>query len=91
MYFARSFIASALVGLGAATTHSASGMAASETMSMGAASPSAAAGEGMVATHVVQVGGPNGTLTFSPENVKANVGDLVQFQFHPKVRCFAGR
>lgn len=89
MYFARSFIASALVGLGAATTHSASGVAASETMAMGAAStPSAAAGQGMVATHVVQVGGPNGSLTFSPENIKANVGDLVQFQFHPKVRPF---
>jgi plastocyanin len=54
-------------------------------MAMGAASsPSAAAGQGMVATHVVQVGGPNGSLTFSPENIKANVGDLVQFQFHPK-------
>ncbi|KAF1954769.1 Cupredoxin [Byssothecium circinans] len=38
----------------------------------------------MVATHVVQVGGPNGSLVFSPENIKANVGDLVQFQFHPK-------
>lgn len=93
MYFARSFIASALVGLGAATTHSASGMAASQTMAMGASetmgmgaasSPSAAAGEGMVATHVIQVGGPNGSLTFSPDNIKANVGDLVQFQFHPK-------
>ncbi|KAF1980079.1 hypothetical protein BU23DRAFT_443963 [Bimuria novae-zelandiae CBS 107.79] len=38
----------------------------------------------MVATHVIQVGGPNGSLTFSPDNVKAAVGDLVQFQFHPK-------
>jgi len=37
-------------------------------------------------THVVQVGGPNGSLTFSPSNVVAQPGDLVQFQFHPKVR-----
>lgn len=35
--------------------------------------------------HVVQVGGNNGSLTFSPENTKANVGDIVQFQFWPKV------
>ena len=41
---------------------------------------------GMVMTHVVQVGGPNGSLTFSPSNVVAQPGDLVQFQFHPKVR-----
>lgn len=48
---------------------------------------SAAAGsapEGMVTTHIVQVGGPNGSLTFLPNNVKAAPGDLVQFQFYPK-------
>jgi plastocyanin len=119
MLFSRSVVVSALVGLGAATTHAgemmgmnmnatgAAGLAASETKASGAmgaeasatmassamagmASASAGAGGmmasgGTVATHVVQVGGANGSLTFSPENVKANVGDLVQFQFHPKV------
>ncbi|KAF2683863.1 hypothetical protein K458DRAFT_368330 [Lentithecium fluviatile CBS 122367] len=90
MYFSRSFIVSALVGLGAATTHmgegaSSTGVAASETLSTSSAAAAATgAAEGMVATHVIQVGGPNGSLTFSPENIKANVGDLVQFQFHPK-------
>lgn len=39
----------------------------------------------MVNTHVVQVGGPNGSLVFSPENVIAAPGDLIQFQFWPKV------
>ena len=92
---------SALVGLGAATTHAgevsgmnatgAAGLAASETHAgVASATGSAAAGglaaaEGMVATHVVQVGGANGSIIFSPENVVANVGDLVQFQFYPKV------
>lgn len=36
-------------------------------------------------THIIQVGGPNGSLAFYPNNVKANAGDLIQFQFHPKV------
>ena len=39
---------------------------------------------GMVNTHIVQVGGPNGSLSFYPNNVQARPGDLVQFQFHPK-------
>ena len=37
-----------------------------------------------VTVHVVQVG-PDGQLSFSPENVQANPGDMVQYQFHPKV------
>ena len=97
MYFSRSFIASALLGLGAATTHMgempAGGLATSSTSALAASETPASApaaqqsgSAGTVATHVVQVGGPNGSLTFSPENVKASVGDLVQFQFHPKVR-----
>lgn len=100
MYFSRSIIVSALVGLGAATTHAgemagmnmnATGVAASETLAVAptathavASATGAAAAGGMVATHVIQVGGPNGSITFSPENIQANVGDLVQFQFHPK-------
>ncbi|KAF3070460.1 putative extracellular serine-rich protein [Daldinia childiae] len=31
--------------------------------------------------HVVSVGSPNGTLIFSPDNIKADVGDMIQFQF----------
>lgn len=30
---------------------------------------------------VISVGSTNGTLAFSPDNVKADVGDMVQFQF----------
>jgi hypothetical protein len=37
-----------------------------------------------VTVHVVQVG-PDGQLSFSPENIQANPGDMVQYQFHPKV------
>ncbi|KAF2797171.1 Cupredoxin [Melanomma pulvis-pyrius CBS 109.77] len=47
-----------------------------------AASGAAAPAEGQVNTHVVQVGA--GGLTFSPSNVIAQPGDLVQFQFNPK-------
>ncbi|KAK7703760.1 hypothetical protein SLS57_010797 [Botryosphaeria dothidea] len=33
---------------------------------------------------VVQVGGSNGSLTFSPNDIKAEMGSFVQFQFNPK-------
>ncbi|KAI0094609.1 hypothetical protein BDY19DRAFT_913727 [Irpex rosettiformis] len=36
------------------------------------------------AVYDVTVGGPNGTLTFTPEALSANVGDQVVFHFHPK-------
>ena len=51
---------------------------------MGAGAAGAAA-EGMTKTHVVQVGGTNGSLVFLPADIQAAAGDLVQFQFHPKV------
>lgn len=34
---------------------------------------------------VVRVSDNNGTLRFFPDKVKANVGDVVQFHFYPKV------
>lgn len=33
-------------------------------------------------THVVQVG--NGSLTFDPDNIQAQIGDVIRFVFHPK-------
>lgn len=93
MYFSTSFVASALVGLSLATTHMGEGIAASETMAMGSTAAAAAAmatassmagAAGTVNTHVVQVGGPNGSVVFMPDNVKAMPGDLVQFQFNQK-------
>jgi len=33
--------------------------------------------------HVVNVG-ENGTLTFSPDDLQVNAGDMVQFQFYPQ-------
>ncbi|CAI9630372.1 hypothetical protein GT037_006217 [Alternaria burnsii] len=93
MYFPRATILSAVFGLACAQESSmtASVSMASATQptlssavlgSVSTSQPSAMAG--MVMTHVVQVGGPNGSLTFSPSNVVAQPGDLVQFQFHPK-------
>ena len=48
------------------------------------ASTGKASTEAEVNTHVVMVG--ESGLTFSPANVIAAPGDLVQFQFYPKVR-----
>ena len=37
--------------------------------------------QGQVKVHVVWVSGKTNTLTFSPNNLVAEVGDMVQFQF----------
>ena len=72
MYFTKPFVAFALLGAAAAQSSSSTAAAA-------------AASGSTVPTHVIMVGGTNGSLTYSPDNVVANVGDLVQFQFMPKV------
>lgn len=36
--------------------------------------------------HLVAVGDNNGSLKYFPDSVHAMPGDVVQFQFHPKVR-----
>ena len=51
----------------------------------GGAAGAAAAGGATTKTHVVQVGGTNGSLVFLPADIQAAAGDLVQFQFYPKV------
>jgi len=89
MYFSKTFIASVLLGCSAATNHEAGAshtVAPVGTTGVIAAAPSASAHIGMVNTHVVRVGGPNGTLRFYPDTLHAQIGDLVQFQFYPKVR-----
>ena len=45
--------------------------------------PPASGGERIV--QIVQVSDTNGTLKFFPEEVRADVGSVVQFQFYPKV------
>jgi plastocyanin len=82
MYFSRSVIVSALMGFAAAQSSVAS---AQRSMSTGSMAAGMNAPDGMAPTHVIQVGGPNGSLTFSPNNVMAKAGELVQFQFHAKV------
>lgn len=44
---------------------------------------SALAQSSQVMVHVVKVGNANGTLAYSPNEVTAAVGDMVQFQFAP--------
>lgn len=46
---------------------------------------SSATPAGAVPVHVVKVSNKNGDLTFEPNNLQADVGHLVQFQFWPKV------
>lgn len=61
---------------------SASATSGTSTAAAGAAASSGAAG---VKVHVVKVGDESGTsLTFSPADIKAAVGDMVQFHFYPK-------
>ena len=40
---------------------------------------------GMVRVIVVKVGNEAGGLVFEPNDIRANAGDMVQFQFYPKV------
>lgn len=76
MYFAKSIVASCLMA----------GMAAAQSSTMSSAMPS---GSGLV-THVVKVGNAQGGLVFEPNDIKAAVGDVVQFQFYAKA-CLARR
>ena len=80
MYFSRSIVVAALAGFAAAQSAVSSARGSLTTGVAGSMAPA-----GMVNTHIVQVGGPNGSLIFSPNNVKAKAGDLIQFQFHAKV------
>src|SRR3954467_4501623 len=48
--------------------------------------PSATTPGSGVPVWVVKVGNEAGGLVFEPNNLTANVGDMVQFQFYPKVR-----
>lgn len=54
----------------------------SSTVSAATSASTAATAAG-VQVHVVQVGSNNGSLVYSPNNVVAAVGDMVQFQFGP--------
>ncbi|KAF1914607.1 Cupredoxin [Ampelomyces quisqualis] len=87
MYFSRAALVSALMGFVAAQA-SIDSILASETASAPGSMATGVLGSttpaGMLNTHIVTVGGPNGSLIFSPSNVKAQAGDLVQFQFHAK-------
>jgi hypothetical protein len=83
MLFSRSVIVSALMGFAAAQSGIAS---AQSSLSTGSAAAGGNTPEGMAPTHVIQVGGPNGSLVFSPSNVQAKAGELIQFQFRAKVR-----
>ncbi|KAN0106785.1 Cupredoxin [Hyaloscypha variabilis] len=60
-----------------------SALAATTTSSAASTVGTSTSSSGQVVVHVVKVGNANGTLEYSPNNIKANVGDLVQFQFAP--------
>ena len=67
--------------MGMTMTSSASGESATGT------SGSGSNGNGQVKVHVVRVGSMDGGLAFVPNDLKAEKGDMVQFQFMPKVRA----
>ena len=97
MFFSSILAACALAGAAAATDYGSygdygnaggqgDGMAASQTALGATATPTAAAPSSGSGTQmqVVQVGA-DGALTFSPNNIQAAPGSMVQFQFNPKV------
>ncbi|EAT90651.1 hypothetical protein HBI56_158440 [Parastagonospora nodorum] len=96
MYFSRSTIVSALMGLATAQSSlmASEAMLASSTASASGSLSTGSAGSGsladtttpsgMVNTHIINVGGPNGSLIFSPSNIRAAVGDMIQFHFYAK-------
>ena len=49
-----------------------------------AQTPTSSAASGQVSVHVIQVSNAQAALTYSPNSIQANVGDMVQFQFYPK-------
>ncbi|KUJ21609.1 Cupredoxin [Mollisia scopiformis] len=53
------------------------------TFALSALSIGSALAASSVTVHVVQVGAANGTLAYFPNNIKAAVGDMIQFQFAP--------
>jgi plastocyanin len=53
------------------------------TLALSALSVGSALAANSVTVHVVQVGAANGTLAYFPDNIKAAVGDMIQFQFAP--------
>jgi plastocyanin len=73
------FLSSLLLATGA--------MAQSNTQSGSSSSASGMAGPdgNLVSVQVVQVSDMNATLKYYPEDIKAEPGSMVQFQFYPKV------
>lgn len=66
------------------------GMSGSSSSGSSSSSPSSSSGStgstgsGMVQVQVVKVGSKNGSLTFEPNDLKAEPGSMVQFHFWPK-------
>ncbi|KAF1986388.1 Cupredoxin [Aulographum hederae CBS 113979] len=82
------FIATSLLCAGAIAqstiSMSAAPMASSAGGAGAAGSPTQSAAGGMTTVHVIKAGNEAGELVFAPNNIQANVGDMVQFQFYPK-------
>lgn len=64
------------------TTETTSTSASEKSTSEAAATPTNTAG---IKVHVVKVSDVNAGLFFSPNNIQAAKGDMVQFQFFPRV------
>lgn len=70
-----------------ATSFFASGLLlAAGVMAQNSQSGSGSGSDGnLVSVQVVQVSDQNATLRYYPEDIKAEPGSMVQFQFYPKV------
>jgi plastocyanin len=85
MQFSSSALALAVLGIGSASGTSIPFMRKTHFFPFSVAKlihPSAQSSS--VTVHVVTVGATNGSLTYSPSKVNAEVGSMIQFQFMPK-------
>ena len=80
--FAKSFLASGLLLTAGATAITPSGTVPSSSQTTSMAGPDG----NLVSVQVVKVSDMNATLKYYPEEIQAEPGSLVQFQFYPKVR-----
>ncbi|MCJ1232716.1 hypothetical protein MMC14_000669 [Varicellaria rhodocarpa] len=85
MHLLAPFVSSLLLASGALAQYGSYGTSPSSSGSSSSDSgSSSSSSSGDVGVQVVKVSNKNGSLVYSPNNIEAAVGSMVQFQFYPK-------
>lgn len=85
MHGFKSFIASILLAGSAYAQYGDYGSDTTDSAASTAPSATSSATSAGTTVHVIKASNKNGDLTFSPNSISANPGDMVQWQFYPKV------